>query len=174
MNIILNLKPNILLHYELIFPTYIESKQTKRVSHAKNHFSLSEVWLMKSDFSNTSDLTHTRTHLGHILKPGDTVLAFSFSTANINLSQVLERDLTRIIDSISDVVIIKKYYGDSHKRHNKRQWQLKRLAKDEMETSMDNTHRKNNGTYLIPICFSQYEYCSLLMSKMNYLYYAYR
>ena len=36
---------------------------------------LSDVWVVRSsELGMTEDLIHTRTHLGHLLKPGDLVL----------------------------------------------------------------------------------------------------
>ncbi|KAJ8960086.1 hypothetical protein NQ314_006121 [Rhamnusium bicolor] len=40
-----------------------------------NHHILADVWVVKASELGVNDNTiHTRTHLGHILKPGDSVL----------------------------------------------------------------------------------------------------
>lgn len=40
---------------------------------------LADVWVVRaSELGLTDNNIHTRTHLGHLLKPGDSVLAYEF------------------------------------------------------------------------------------------------
>ena len=78
------------------------------------------------------DQIHSRTHLGHLLKPGDCAMGFCLATSNVNLSSDLQKDFDRQFSRFPDVILLKKSYGDNGKRAKRRKWQLKRLG--EMET----------------------------------------
>lgn len=44
-----------------------------------NKHVLSDIWVVRASELGVNDNTiHTRTHLGHILKPGDSVLGYVF------------------------------------------------------------------------------------------------
>lgn len=73
--------------------------------------------------------THTRTHLGHLLNPGDIVLGFDFSTANLNEPN-FDKYEENHKDQIPDVLLVKKYYADKAARNRIRLWKLKRLNVD--------------------------------------------
>ena len=46
---------------------------------------LADVWVMRSqDMGVTDAQYHCRTHLGHILKAGDSVLGFDMTSTNVN------------------------------------------------------------------------------------------
>ncbi len=63
------------------------------------------------------------THLGRILRTGDTVLGYHLSSqANFNAEELGLRDLP-------DVVLVRKVY----ERHGKRRWTLKNLEKEECD-----------------------------------------
>ncbi|RWS10009.1 60S ribosomal export protein NMD3-like protein [Dinothrombium tinctorium] len=88
---------------------------------------LADVWLVKSSELGVNDKQiHTRTHLGHILNVGDTVLALDLATANINEFN-FEKYETSSKSRIPDVIIVKKFYGDKTVRNRKRLWKLRRL-----------------------------------------------
>jgi nonsense-mediated mRNA decay protein 3 len=67
---------------------------------------------------------HTRTHLGAILQPGDTVLGFHVSRANYNSDAFEALDPTRT----PDVVLVKKTYPNRRKKSKPRNWKLKSIA----------------------------------------------
>ena len=105
-------------------------------------FCLAEMWLVRSDELGVSDRQYySRTHLGHLLSEGDTVMGFDFVNTNVNHDNLdkLRKDL------IPDVLVVKKHYGDKHKRHAKRNWRLKALKTDDTE-SMD-TSSSNDRDY---------------------------
>ncbi|KAK2171343.1 hypothetical protein NP493_1077g00019 [Ridgeia piscesae] len=95
---------------------------------------LAGVWVVKaSELGVTDQQFHCHTYLGHLLRPGDTVLGFDMRAANVNDAYV---DKIRA-DRLPDVILIKKMYTDSTKRARKRKWQLKHLdegAQATMET----------------------------------------
>lgn len=96
---------------------------------------VSDIWLTKaSELGINENTIHTKTHLGHLLKPGDSVLGYNLEDANIN--DVHYDKLNK--DRIPDVVLVKKFYGDSERRTD-RYWKLKHL--DEEATALDKKNR---------------------------------
>lgn len=86
---------------------------------------VADVWLVKaSELGINENTVHARTHLGHLLKPGDSVLAYNIEDANINDDHYdkLKKE------HIPDVVIVKKYYGDTSALQSSRVWKLKHLS----------------------------------------------
>ncbi|XP_066150044.1 60S ribosomal export protein NMD3 [Euwallacea fornicatus] len=86
---------------------------------------LADVWLVKaSELGLTDNTIHTRTHLGHVLKPGDSALGYNIQDSNVNDTNFDKLDTS----SIPDVILVKKYFGDRVSRKKQRIWKLKRLA----------------------------------------------
>ena len=76
-------------------------------------------------FGESDAVFYVRTHLGHILQPGDTVMGYYHATSNFN---------SAIYDAVPeerrpDVVLVKKSYPE-RKRRSKRNWKLKSIAKE--------------------------------------------
>nr|KAG5690511.1 hypothetical protein BaRGS_008938 [Batillaria attramentaria] len=90
---------------------------------------LVDVWVARmSDLGVNDQQYHTRSHLGHLLHVGDTVLGFDFTCSNLNHAQFEKiRD-----DRVPDVLLVKKLF-DRTKRIRRRNWKLKRMA-DNMDT----------------------------------------
>jgi len=90
---------------------------------------LAEVWCMREcEFGNSDAQQYfCRTHLGHLINGGDTVLGLDLRTANFN-DENLEKMNS---DNIPDLIIVKKLHGNSEKRNQKRQWKLKHLMNGE-------------------------------------------
>lgn len=95
--------------------------------HISTKHELADVWVVRSNQVGQSDAQKlcTRTHLGRLLNPGDSVLAFDIRNCNVNSREL---DAMRA-DAIPDVVIVKKVF-DRTKRVRKRLWKLKRLVED--------------------------------------------
>nr|CDJ87973.1 NMD3 domain containing protein [Haemonchus contortus] len=93
---------------------------------SKKHV-LADVWLVRSHQVGMSDAQtlSTRTHLGHLLNPGDLVMAFDIRNCNVNNTVFDEMKP----EDIPDVVIVKKVY-DRARRVAHRKWKLKRLVVD--------------------------------------------
>ena len=79
-----------------------------------------------SSAGQTSTIFHTRTHLGAILQPGDTVLGYHLSNANYNSTDF--SDLQAHL--IPDIVLIKKTYPNRRKKSKQRSWRLRSIAKE--------------------------------------------
>lgn len=97
---------------------------------------ISDVWLVRAaELGINENTIHTRTHLGHILKPGDSALGYAVADSNINDSNFdkLSSEL------IPDVILVKKFYGhDRTARRRARLWKLKHLAEDVVSMSTEN------------------------------------
>lgn len=84
---------------------------------------LADAWVVKASELGSDNTVFTRTHLGHILKPGDSALGYCVSEANIN-----DDNFNKLKgESIPDVVLVKKVFTDRDTRKRKRRWQLKHL-----------------------------------------------
>lgn len=94
---------------------------------------LSDVWVVRASELGINDNTiHTRTHLGHILKVGDTALGYNILDSNINDPNF--EALNRA--NVPDVILVKKMYDRSNRKRN-RIWKLKHLADDDMAFNTD-------------------------------------
>ncbi|KAJ8966531.1 hypothetical protein NQ317_007177 [Molorchus minor] len=88
-----------------------------------NRHVLADVWIVKA--------SELGTHLGHVLRPGDSALGYNVEDSNINDVHFEKLDKTKV----SDVILVKKHYGDRAFRKRQRVWKLKRLA--EGDTAFD-------------------------------------
>ncbi|XP_058793642.1 60S ribosomal export protein NMD3 [Phymastichus coffea] len=109
----------------------IKDKEIKRFpgqGHISKKHVIADIWVVKSeDLGLDQNTIHARTHLGGILKPGDSVLGYTLSENNINDDnfEILDQD------SVPDVILIKKYYGNEKSaRRRARMWKLKHLAEE--------------------------------------------
>ncbi|XP_070208147.1 60S ribosomal export protein NMD3-like [Littorina saxatilis] len=76
-----------------------------------------------SDLGVNDQQFHTRSHLGHLLKAGDTVLGYDFTCSNFNhphFEKLKE-------DRIPDVMLVRKVF-DRTRRSRRRKWKLQRMA----------------------------------------------
>jgi len=74
----------------------------------------------------TNQIFHTRTHLGAILQPGDTVMGYHLSNANYNSDDFAQLPSSRI----PDIILVKKSYPNQRKKSKSRNWQLRSIAKE--------------------------------------------
>ncbi|KAK4185694.1 putative nonsense-mediated mRNA decay protein 3 [Podospora australis] len=98
----------------------------------KGKWMLSEVQVARASDLGVNDKSYwTKSHLGNLLHPGDSVLGYMMTGSNYNSSL-----LDSIEDSkahgqrIPDVMLVKKHHPN-RRRNRKRHWKLKRMAKDE-------------------------------------------
>ncbi|KAI9569852.1 NMD3 family-domain-containing protein [Boletus coccyginus] len=77
----------------------------------------------------TSQILHTRTHLGGILQPGDTAMGYYLTTSNFNSDDYAALPA----DRIPDVILVKKAYPNRRKKGRTRAWKLRSIAKEEGE-----------------------------------------
>lgn len=116
----------------------IKEKDIKRFpgqGYISSKYVIADVWVVKSeDLGLDQNTIHARTHLGGILKPGDSVLGYTLSENNINDIHFEQLDE----DKVPDVFLIKKFYGhDKSARRRARMWKLKHLAED-MDVGSEN------------------------------------
>ncbi|KAK3985993.1 putative nonsense-mediated mRNA decay protein 3 [Cladorrhinum sp. PSN332] len=100
----------------------------------KGKWGLSEIQIAReSDLGVNDTVYFTRTHLGNLLHPGDSVLGYMITGANYNSGNLDAIEESRAYGStIPDVVLVKKHYPNRRK-NRKRNWKLKRMTKDEGE-----------------------------------------
>ncbi|KAI9848092.1 MAG: ribosome-binding protein [Sclerophora amabilis] len=102
---------------------------------SKGRFSLAEVVVARASDLGTNDVSYTtRTHLGSILHPGDSVLGYHLTGTNFNNPQfeALEQSAS-LASHIPDVMLVKKSYPRSKKKSKPRNWRLKRMGREESE-----------------------------------------
>ncbi|KAK4161532.1 putative nonsense-mediated mRNA decay protein 3 [Cladorrhinum sp. PSN259] len=100
----------------------------------KGKWGLSEIQVAReSDLGVNDKVYFTKTHLGNLLHPGDSVLGYMITGANYNSGNLDAIEESRAYGStIPDVVLVKKHYPNRRK-NRKRNWKLKRMTKDEGE-----------------------------------------
>ncbi|CAJ2512226.1 Uu.00g052410.m01.CDS01 [Anthostomella pinea] len=101
---------------------------------AKGKWILAEVQLARASDLGVNDKTYfARTHLGGLLHAGDSVLGYMLTGTNFNDPHYEAIEQSNTYSSrIPDVVVVKKHYPN-RRRNRKRQWKVKRMAKDEGE-----------------------------------------
>ncbi|KZP26946.1 NMD3-domain-containing protein [Athelia psychrophila] len=73
-----------------------------------------------------NQIYHTRTHLGAILQPGDTVMGYHLTNANYNSDDYALLPSSRI----PDIILVRKAYPNRRKKSKSRNWQLRTIAKE--------------------------------------------
>ena len=86
------------------------------------------------DFGVNDNVFHTRTHLGNLLNPGDTVLGYDVLNANLVDPSLDQYDPSVLMD----VVLVRKSYREQrarrrNRRGRRRNFKLKRLDAEEEE-----------------------------------------
>lgn len=112
------------------YGTNAQGGQNRRLEEADAQVSP----LNAASFGEADAVYHTRTHLGAILQPGDTVVGYHLRVANFNSTEW---------DSLPnerkpDVVLVKKSYPDRKKRSKNRTWKLKSMAKEAEDPAAEN------------------------------------
>ncbi|KAF1982221.1 nonsense-mediated mRNA decay protein 3 [Aulographum hederae CBS 113979] len=100
----------------------------------KGRFMLSEATVARASDLGTNDTSYyTRTHLGGVLHPGDSVMGYHLAGTNFNSPEyeALEQS-NKQKDALPEVVLVKKFYARK-KKSKSRNWRLKRMAKEENE-----------------------------------------
>ncbi|KAJ7229208.1 RNA binding protein [Mycena pura] len=78
------------------------------------------------DGGRAAQIFHTRTHLGAILQPGDSVMGYHLTNANFNSS-----DYTALrAEHLPDVILVKKAYPNRRKKSKARNWRLRSIGKE--------------------------------------------
>ncbi|CAD6504698.1 BgTH12-00204 [Blumeria graminis f. sp. triticale] len=100
----------------------------------KGKWLLAEATVARASDLGTNDKTYyTRTHLGNILHPGDSVMGYVLTGTNFNSPQFDALEESNTYSSlIPDVILVKKLYPRK-KKSKARNWRLKRMARDDGE-----------------------------------------
>jgi len=116
--------PKQLIEYMVIETNLIADQDRQQRPRMSTKHLLADVYVAKMSDLGVNDIQyHCRSHLGHLLRAGDTVLGYDFSSCNLNDSNLEELKG----DKIPDVVIVKKVY-DRNRRIRKRKWMLERFT----------------------------------------------
>ncbi|KAF2690508.1 nonsense-mediated mRNA decay protein-like protein 3 [Lentithecium fluviatile CBS 122367] len=100
----------------------------------KGRFFLAEATVARASDMGSNDSTYyTRTHLGGVLHVGDSVLGYHLTGTNFNNELFDKLEDSKYSSTIPDVVLVKKHYQRSKKSKSKRNWRVKRMAKEESE-----------------------------------------
>jgi len=98
------------------------------IARGRHRTILADVQVARTD--DFSHVLNGRTHLGALLRPGDTALGYDLTSLNCNdddLKPIKDRDLP-------DFMLVKKYYPRSSRE---RPWQLKTLEKEDLPMDSD-------------------------------------
>ncbi|POV98671.1 hypothetical protein PSTT_14243 [Puccinia striiformis] len=79
-----------------------------------------------SSSMNDDVIFHTRTHMGGILKPGDTVRGYHLANSNFNDPSYDTLNPSRI----PEIILVRKTYPNRRKKNKPRHWKLKSIAID--------------------------------------------
>ncbi|RYP53318.1 hypothetical protein DL768_001675 [Monosporascus sp. mg162] len=95
---------------------------------------LAEVQLARATDLGVNDKAYfARTHLGGMLHAGDSVMGYMLTGTNYNNPQLEAVEASSTYGStIPDVVVVKKHFPN-RRRNRRRNWRVKRMAKDEGE-----------------------------------------
>ena len=98
----------------------------------KGRWHLAEATIAKATDLGSNDRTfYTRTHLGNVLHPGDSVMGYMLTGTNFNNPNFEALEASNSYASqIPDVMLVKKFYARKKKSKN-RNWRLRRMARDE-------------------------------------------
>lgn len=101
----------------------------------KGRFILAEATVARASDLGSNDTTYfTRTHLGGVLHPGDSVMGYHLTGTNFNNPQFEALELNNALAShIPDVILVKKFYARKKKSGKNRNWRLKRMNKEDGE-----------------------------------------
>ncbi|KAI9713076.1 MAG: ribosome-binding protein [Bogoriella megaspora] len=93
-----------------------------------------EATVARGSDLGVNDTTYfTRTHLGSILHPGDSVMGYHLTGTNFNNSEFEAiAENKKLASTIPDVMLVKKFYPRK-KKAKSRNWRVKRMAKEEGE-----------------------------------------
>lgn len=98
----------------------------------KGKWVLAEATVARASDLGVNDRTFfTRTHLGHLLQPGDSAMGYLLSETNFNNPEFEAIEASNTYGStVPDVVLVKKHYI-RRRKNRPRQWKLKRMDKEE-------------------------------------------
>merc|ERR1712226_17163 len=121
------IRPRQLVEYTIIniepIPEHERRKFSGQGAISRKHI-LADAWVVKSsELGMNDDTIHCRTHLGHILHPGDTAMGLDMRNCNAN-----DPNLEKLSeDKLPDIILVKKVFAEKSLRNRKRKWKLKHM-----------------------------------------------
>lgn len=106
----------------------------EHTTNQKGKWILAEATVARASDLGVNDKTYfTRTHLGHLLQPGDSAMGYLLSETNFNNPEYEAIEASSQYGStLPDVVLVKKHFP-RRRKNRKRNWRLRRMDKDEGE-----------------------------------------
>ena len=114
-----------LVEYTVIDINDAETHHFSGQGHVSHRHLVSDVEVEKSSELGTGKSVLCKTHLGYLLKVGDTVLGYDLRNLNVNNDNF---DKISKSDNFPDVILVKKFYGDKALRNRRRRWKLRHIA----------------------------------------------
>eukprot|EP01116_Phalansterium_solitarium_P014670 TRINITY_DN3242_c0_g1_i1.p1 TRINITY_DN3242_c0_g1~~TRINITY_DN3242_c0_g1_i1.p1 ORF type:complete len:509 (-),score=207.42 TRINITY_DN3242_c0_g1_i1:481-2007(-) len=112
----------------------------------RGKFVLADVQVARSSDFGSNDTQFTgRTHLGHLLRPGDSCLGYDLGTANFN-----DQDTEALRGRhrhLPDLILVRKCYPERRKSNKARHWKLRQLNKEVDDDKRDHEIRKEENDY---------------------------
>jgi nonsense-mediated mRNA decay protein 3 len=129
---------------------FYDTHTHQHMPNSVSRYQMAEVTVIRMDRNSglldpSGTEWHTRSHLGHVLKPGDTVLGYHLAGANFNDND-LEAMQQQRTHQIPDVILVRKTYPASTKRRkNNRHWKLKQLDKEKEQLERKDKHKEERA-----------------------------
>lgn len=122
-----------LTEYMVMEIDFVPARDRPNVMTVSNKHTLAEVYIARTTDLGINDRQYySRTHLGNILKTGDLVLGLHLAASNVNNKNLEEMDH----DKLPDVILVKKVYNRS-RRNRRRNWKLKHVFNNAIDSSSD-------------------------------------
>lgn len=100
----------------------------------KGRFMLADAQVTPANSSMDADMIfHCRTHMGAILKPGDTVMGYLLTHTNFNDPNWEALNQSNQASTVPEVVLVRKTYPERRKKSKGRNWRLKSMVKQSTE-----------------------------------------
>lgn len=108
----------------------IEPSNHPPITANRGRFLLADAQVSPVSGNMASDVIfHTRTHLGSLLKAGDTAAGYLLTSSNFN-NDAWEQLSSQRGDMLPEVVLVRKTYPQRQKKAKPRKWRLKSIAKE--------------------------------------------
>ncbi|KAL2761077.1 hypothetical protein ACRALDRAFT_2024935 [Sodiomyces alcalophilus JCM 7366] len=130
------------VYWRAPFPALADSRQLvefvimdiERTGPTNGKWALAEATVARAADLGVNNTTYfVRTHLGNLMHPGDSALGYMITETNFNNAELDAIEASHAYGStIPDVILVKKFYPN-RKKNRRRNWKLKRMAKEEGE-----------------------------------------
>lgn len=137
------LTPQSLVEYTVLGVSF-NPHHAQQEAGDKRRFRLEEVTVCRTDHLGQDDAILTvNTHLGALLREGDTVLGYDLASAVFNDDDVKPMGNR----PLPDCVLVRKCFPNFRKANQKRNWKLKKLDMEEAEPGRKTNQAKEDAEY---------------------------